>query len=310
MRVIPSNLHSCNNVIQSFRANISSDQYIPFADIMFPEEKLSCILGREIKFLLAVDKSGGAGCCILASSTEPLRTEILFMHALRDETDVLKTLLGNVLSFLNSRRAPDVETKFVEDLHSASFRNILNYYDFTEMRKVRLLMRAKEVKKASKSREITFRVRSTDSLLNWRTVFLNANTELSIEESRKQVYSETPIGTIQEDDLTRLIGYDGKSAVGTIGYSICRTIGYLDKLSVLTSYSNRNAMTKKLVMGAIRRLVRKRCEYVVIDVDESKMPIDMLKEIGFCSVGHVEYFSKTITSKIRAESKTKGGSSP
>jgi hypothetical protein len=267
-------------------------------------------LGREIKFLLAVDKSGGAGCCILASSTEPLRTEILFVHALRDETDVLKTLLGNILYFLNSRRAPDVETKFVEDLHSASFRSILNYYDFAEMRKVRLLIRAKEIKKASKSREITFRVRSAGSLLNWRTVLLTANTKRSIEESRKQVYSETPIGTIQEDDLTRLIGYDGKSAVGTIGYSICRTIGYIDKLSVLTDYSNRTAMMKRLLVDTIGRLIRKGCEYAVIDVDESKMPIDILKEIGFYSVGHIEYFSKTITSKIHAESKTEGGSSP
>jgi hypothetical protein len=264
---------------------------------MFPEEKLSCIVGREVKFLLSVDKSGGAGCCILASSTEPLRTEILFMHALRQETDVMKMLLGKVLSFLNSRRAPDVETKYVKDMHSTSFRKNLNDQGFIETAKERMLLKTKEMNKTSESRETRFRVRSTDSLLSWRTVFLTATTGQSIDESRKQVYSETPIGTIQEDDLTRLLGYDGKTPIATIGYSVCTTIGYLDKLSVLTSCEDRAVMSEKLLRDAIGRLIRRRCEYVVIDVDKTEWPVNTLAEIGFHSVGQVSHFSKTVTPK-------------
>jgi hypothetical protein len=264
---------------------------------MFPEEKLSCIVGRDIRFLLAVDEGGAAGSCVLASSTEPLRTEILFMHALRNERNVLKTLLDDILFFLKSRRASDIEVKYVEGMHSPSLRDILNDDGFTETAKVRMLTRASKVKRLSQPSENRFRVRSTDSLLNWRAIYLAAVFGQSFEDTRKQVYSETPVGTIQEDDLTRLIAYDGKSSAGTIGYSICRTVGYLDGLGVLTGHSDRFSVAKSLVMDAIRRLKKKSCEYVVIDIDKTVLPSDVLAEIGFESVGQLSYFSKTITSK-------------
>jgi hypothetical protein len=264
---------------------------------MFPEEKLSCIIGREVKFLLAVDKGGATGCCIMASSTEPLRTEILFIHALREEKDVIGMLLGNVLSFLSSRRAPDVEAKWVEDMHSPIFRETLNYLDFSEIRKVRMLLKTKEMNKIYKAKQSRLRVRSTDSLLLWRAVLMTAISGRTIDESKKQVYSETPLGTIQEDDLTRLIGYADKSPVGTLGYSTCATIGYLDSLSAQPDRLDRNEMMEELLRDAIVRLIRKRCDYVVIDVDETNIPTDVLAEVGFHSVGLVSHFSKTITPK-------------
>jgi len=308
--VISSNLHSCHGVIQSFRAHISSDLSIPFADIMFPEEKLSCVVGREIRFLLAVDKGGAMGCCIMASSTEPLRTEILFMHALKEEKDVIGTLLGNVLSFLGSRRAPDVEAKWVESVHSPIFKETLNYLGFSEKQKVRMLLGTKKMEKLPKSKESRFRVRSTDSLLMWRAVLISAISGKPIDESRKQVHSETPVGTIEEDELTRLIGYADESPVGTLGYSTCTTIGYLDSLSAQPGRSDRTEMMEKLLRDAIGRLVRKRCEYVVIDVDKTNVPIDLLEGIGFHSVGSVSYFSKTITPKRQSTLETKDGNVP
>ncbi len=269
---------------------------------MFPEERISCIVGRDIRFLLAVDEGGAAGSCVLASSTEPLRTEILFMHALRTERNVLKTLLSDVLSFLNSRRASDIEVKYVEGMHTPPLRDILNDYSFAEGVKDRMLLRASKVKKPSRPSESRFRVRSTDSLLNWRAMYLAATFGQTFEDTRKQVYSETPVGTIQEDDLTRLIAYDGRSSVGTIGYSICRTVGYLDSLSVLTRHSDRFSVARAMIVDVIRRLTKKGCNYVVIDVDKSALPADVLREIGFESVGQLSYFSKTITSKSQATS--------
>jgi hypothetical protein len=262
---------------------------------MFPEERLSCVVGREVKFLLAVDKGGAAGCCIMASSTEPMRTEIFFAHALKDELDVMKILLGSVLSFLSSRRAPDVEAKYVENMHSPELREILNYHRFTEVQKVRMLLRTKEMNKISQPIVNRLRVRSTDSLLIWRSVLVAATTGQSIEQSRKQVNSETPSGTIQEDELARLIGYTGNLPVGTIGYSTCMTIGYLDKLSTQTNLPNRTAMMEKLLEYAIARLVKKRCEYAIIDVPRDDMSIDTLTKIGFRPVGKVSHFSKTVT---------------
>lgn len=105
MKVIQSNLHSCHSVIQNFRRAVPRELVIPFADVIFPEEKLSCVVGREVRFSLAVDDKGAAGSCILASSPEPMRTEILFMHAIRSEKEVLLALLAEVLSLLGSRRA-------------------------------------------------------------------------------------------------------------------------------------------------------------------------------------------------------------
>jgi len=295
VRVISSNLHSCHGVIQSFRSRIPTDRSIPFADIMFPEEKLSCVVGREVKFLLAVDKGGAAGCCIMASSTEPMRTEILFAHALKEESDVMKILLGDVLSFLSSRRAPDVEAKYVDDMHLPALRETLNYLSFTEIQKVRMLLRIKEMTKIPKSARNRLRVRGTDSLLVWRSVLVSAITGQSIQKSKKEVYSETPLGTIQEDELTRLIGYADESPVGTIGYSTCMTIGYLDKLSTRNNLPNKTAMIAKLLEDTIRRLARKRCEYAVIDVAKDDASIDTLTEIGFRAVGNVSHFSKTVT---------------
>jgi hypothetical protein len=269
---------------------------------MFPEERMSCIVGREIRFLLAVDEGGAAGSCVLASSTEPLRTEILFVHALRTERNVLKTLLSDVLSFLNSRRASDIEVKYVEGMHVPSLRGILNDYGFAEAVKDRMLLRAPKVKKAPRPSQSRFRVRSTDSLLNWRAMYLAAASGEPFEDTRKRVHSETPVGTIQEDDLTRLIAYDGRSPVGTIGYSICRTVGYLESLSVLTGHSDRFSVARALVVEVIRRLTKKGCNYVVIDVDKSALPADVLGEIGFESVGQLSHFSKTITSKSQTTS--------
>jgi hypothetical protein len=277
---------------------------------MFPDERLSCIVGRDIRFLLAVDEGGAAGSCVLASSTEPLRTEILFMHALRTERVVLKTLLSDVLSFLNSRRASDIEIKYVEGMHLPSLRGVLNDHGFAEAVKDRMILRASNVKKASLLSDSRFRVRSTDSLLNWRAMYLAAALGQPLDDTRKRVYSETPVGTIQEDDLTRLIAYDGKSSVGTIGYSICRTVGYLDNLSMLSGGSDRFSLAKALVMDVIRRLTKKRCDYVVIDVDERALPVDVLGEIGFESVGQLSYFSKTITSKTQTGSQDKSDDHP
>ncbi len=293
--MIPSNLHSCHSVIQSFRSHIPTDLSVPFADIIFPEEKLSCIVGREVKFLLAVEKAASAGCCIMASSTEPMRTEILFMHALQQEREVVKILLDNVLSFLRSRRAPDVEAKCVENMHSPAYREILNQSGFTETRKVRMLLRTKEMNETPRSTESKFRVKSTDSLLMWRTVLKATITGQSIDESRKHVYSETPVGTIQKDDLTRLIGYVGESPAGTIGYSTCTTIGYLDKLSVQTNLSDKTPLAERLLRDAIGRLERRKCQYTVIDIVRDDVIIDTLAEIGFHSVGQISYFSKTVT---------------
>jgi hypothetical protein len=226
-----------------------------------------------------------------------MRTEIFFAHALKDELDVMRILLGTVLSFLSSRRAPDVEAKYVENMHSPKLREILNYNGFTEVQKVRMLLRTQEINKVSQPTFNRLRVRSTDSLLMWRSVFVAAATGQSIEQSRKQVYSETPSGTIQEDEMTRLIGYAGGLPVGTIGYSSCMTFGYLDKLSAQANLPNKIAMMGKLLEDAIARLVKKRCKYAVFDVLEDDVSIDTLTEIGFHPVGKVSHFSKTVTTR-------------
>lgn len=108
MRVIPSNLHSCHGIIQDFRKKVPSSLTAPFADIVFPDEKLPSIIGREARFLLAVEERGAIGCCVLALSTEPLRTEILLIHTTRNDDAAIQLLVDYVLALLNSRRAPDL----------------------------------------------------------------------------------------------------------------------------------------------------------------------------------------------------------
>jgi hypothetical protein len=298
VRVIQSNLHSCSSVIERFRKSISRERSIPFADIFFPEEKLSRIVGRDTRFFLAVDEKGAAGCCILATSPEPLRTEILFAHALRSEKEVLGVLLSEALSTLRSKRAPDIEAKYVDGAHSPLFKAILLENSFSEAVKDRMFSEAPQIKK-TKLPERKIVVKNASSLLSWRALYLSSITGQSLDETRKLVHSETPYGTIEEDDLKRLMAYDKEQMVGTIGYSACRNVAYLEKLAVLPSQSDRAGIAEILVATAIRLAAAKNCDYMVIDTD---FDLDlafkgMLRDYGFRPVGQVHSFFKVITSK-------------
>ncbi|WXG43534.1 MAG: GNAT family N-acetyltransferase [Promethearchaeati archaeon SRVP18_Atabeyarchaeia-1] len=294
MRVIPSNLHSCHGIIQDFRKKVPSSLTAPFADIVFPDEKLPSIIGREARFLLAVEERGAIGCCVLALSTEPLRTEILLIHTTRNDDAAIQLLVDYVLALLNSRRAPDLEAKYVEGMHSGSLKTVLRGRGFAETVRDRMLLEVPKHKGVSKAPDETFRVTATDSLLNWRALYLAATTSRPFEECRRQVHSETPYGTIQEDDLARLLVHYAGSAVGTIGYSICRNVGYLDRLSVLPDLRDRSAIAGALVSEAVRIVSKKKCDYVVIDADRS-FSRERLAGIGFKFLGKISYFSKVIT---------------
>nr|MDO8133136.1 GNAT family N-acetyltransferase [Candidatus Njordarchaeum guaymaensis] len=274
----------------------SRELNIPFADIFFPEEKLSCIVGRDTKFFLAVDQKGATGCCILATSPEPLRTEILFVHALRSEKEVLSVLLSEVLSILRSKRAPDIEAKYVDGAHSPLFKAILLENSFSETIKNRMFFEVAQVKK-TKLPDGKIVVKNASSLLNWRALYISSTKGQSLEESNRLVHSETPYGTIEEDDLTRLMAYDGEQMVGTIGYSTCRNVAYLEKLGVLPSQSDRVGIAEVLVANAIRLAKRRNCDYVVMDADLDPAFRGILRDSGFKRVGQVHYFFRVITSK-------------
>nr|MDO8100108.1 hypothetical protein [Candidatus Njordarchaeota archaeon] len=296
MRVIQSNLHSCSGVIERFRKAGSRELNIPFADVFFPEEKLSCIVERDTKFFLAVDEKGATGCCILAISPEPLRTEILFVHALRSEKEALSVLLNEILSILRSKRTPDIEARYVDSAHSPLFKAILLENSFGETIKDRMFLEVSQMKKTRlPDRRII--VKNASSLLDWRALYLSSTTGQNLEETRRLVHSETPYGTIEEDDLTRLIAYDGEHMVGTIGYSTCRNIAYLEKLGVLPSQSDRIEIAEVLVANAIRLAKTKNCDYVAIDADLHSAFRGMLRNFEFKRVGQVHYFFKVITSK-------------
>ena len=302
VRVIPSNLHSCYGIIEYFRNGVSSNLTLSYADIIFPEERLSCIIGRDTKFLLAVDERAAAGCCIATFSTEPMRSEVLFVHAIRSQETTLQALLDNVLSFLKSRRAPDLEVKYVEGLHSTQLHGVLSELDFDEKARSRMLLEASKQKQLDETADGGFKFRVTDSLINWRAAYLAATHEKSFEQAKKIVCSETPYGTMQEDDLVRLIAYSDKLPVGAIGYSVCRNIGYVDRLSVLPICRDRNLLAKRLLIEAIKRIRNRKCDHVIMDVEKDLVTIDMLRELGFESVGKVSYFHRVVTSRLGAES--------
>jgi hypothetical protein len=294
LRIIPSNLHSCHSIIEAFRKKIPVELTVPFADLVFPEERVSSVVGRDVKFLLAVEERGAIGSCIMASSTEPLRTEILFIHSLKDNAAVFQPLIDEVISFLKSRRAPDLDVKCVEGIHSSSLKRVLQEREFAETVKDRMLLETSNQRNPAKARDETLRVTTTASLLTWRALSLSAMTSRSFEECKKQVQSETPYGTIQEDDLVRLLAYDGKSVIGTIGYSVCRNIAYLERLNVIPIAKDKVAVARALLSGAIRNAKRKKCDYIVIDVDR-KLPRELIGYFGFKSLGKVSYFQKVIT---------------
>jgi hypothetical protein len=265
-----------------------------FADIVFPEERMPCIIGRELRFLLAVEERGAVGCCVLAFSTEPLRTEMLFIHSIRNEAVALESLVDDVLSFLKTRRAPDLEVKYIKGMHSGSLREILQERGFAETIKDRMLLEVSNWRVPSKLEDRTLRVTTTGSLLNWRAINLSATTNRPFEECKKQVHSETPNGTIQEDDLSRLIAYDERLPVGTIGYSLCRNIGYLERLSVLPHLKDKTAVARALLSEAVKIVLNKKCDHVVMDIGDD-FRRDMIEELGFRSARKVSYFNKVIT---------------
>lgn len=299
MRVMQSNLHSCFGVIERFRKSGSKELNIPFADILFPEEKLQCIIGRDARFLLAVDEKGAAGCCILAMSPEPLRTEVLFAHALRSEREALSVLLGEALSILKTKRMPDIEAKYTDGVHSQLLKLVLLENSFYETIRDRMFLEVSQMKKI-KLPDKRIVVKHASSLLSWRALYLSSTTCQSLEESKKLVHSETPYGTIEEDDLTRLVAYEGKQMVGTIGYSTCRNVAYLEKLSILPSQSDKAGIAEVLVLNAVRLAEKRNCEYVVMDTDTGSVFGSILKDAGFRAVGQVHYFFKVITSKASA----------
>lgn len=262
---------------------------------------MSCITGRDIKFLLAVDERAAAGCCVATFSTEPLRSEVLFVHAIRTQDVILQALLDNVISFLSSRRAPDLEIKYVDGLHSAQLRGVLSKLDFSEAVRSRMLLEITKRKQSDEGGDGGFKFKATDSLINWRAVYLAAASEKPFEEARKIVSSETPYGTMQEDDLVRLIAYDDKQPVGTIGYSVCRNIGYMDRLSVIPICRDKKLLTKRLLIEAIKRIINRKCDHVIMDIEKNPATIEMLTDLGFSSVGKVSYFHRVVTSRSGAE---------
>ncbi|WXG46164.1 MAG: hypothetical protein WED05_05795 [Candidatus Atabeyarchaeum deiterrae] len=297
MKVIQSNLHSCHSVIQNFRRAVPRELVIPFADVIFPEEKLSCVVGREVRFSLAVDDKGAAGSCILASSPEPMRTEILFMHAIRSEKEVLLALLAEVLSLLGSRRAPDLEAKYVVPINSPKFRMAMEENKFSRKAEDRYLLEVARLRRIKESPDSRFKVKKAGSALDWRALFISATTSRPFEDTVKQVHSETPVGTLEDDDLVRLIVYDGTLMVGTIGYTICRNIEYVDKMSILPSRGDSLDLAKALLTNVMQSARRNQCDYIVSDVEENSPVKGALDEVGFKQVGKVDYYSRVITSK-------------
>jgi hypothetical protein len=302
VRVISSNLHSCHGIIEYFRSKVSGDLTLQYADIIFPEERLSCIVGRDTKFLLAVDERAAAGCCLVALSTEPLRSEVLFIHAMKSEETTLRALMNNLLSFLKSRRAPDLEIKYVEGMHSTRLRGILSELGFIERVRSRMLLEVSKLLKPSERANGGYRFSVTDSLVNWRATYIAATENKPFEAARKVVLSETPYGTIQNDDFVRIIGYSGKLPVGTIGFGICRNIGYVDRLSVITNCKDKNDLARRLIVESVRNVANKKCDYVVMDVDKDLGLVDFLGELGFRSVGKVSYFYRIVTARLSSES--------
>jgi hypothetical protein len=296
VRVVQSNLHSCFSVIEKFRKALLEERNIPFVDVFYPEERLSSVIGRNMKFFLAVDEKGAVGCSILATSPEPLRTEILFIHALRSEKEVLGLLLSKVLSILGSKRAPDIEVRQIDRIHSPLLKTVLHEDGFGETVKDRMLLEVSQMKNNQGLTDRKIMVKNARSLLDWRALYLSSSTEQSLEESKKRVYSETPYGTIEEDDLTRLVAYDGESMVGTIGYSSCRNVAYLEKLSVQPHHADRTGIARVLVADSIRQARKRNCAYAIIDVDVDSTFKDVLRNLGARQVGQINYFFKVITS--------------
>jgi hypothetical protein len=304
VRVVPSNLHSCHGIIEDFRKEIPTSLTLPFADILFPEERLSCIVGRETMFLLAVDERVAAGACILALSPEPLRSDVVFIHAIKNEEIVINALLDSVVSLLKTRRTPDLGIRIVDGMHLVHLKRTLSELDFDERLRTRMLLKISKQEWSRERAGLESRVTATDSLITWRAIYLSATSQRPFETSRKTARSETPYGTIQKDDLVRLVAHDGTLPVGTIGYTICRNIGYLDRLSVLPRHKARRRVARDLVVGAIKMTSNKKCDYVIIDADhDDSVLMSLLGELRFGALGKVSYFHRVVTSKLSTESK-------
>jgi hypothetical protein len=204
-------------------------------------------------------------------------------------------LLDKALSILKTKRMPDIEAKYLDGVHSPMFKAILLENGFGETIKHRMFLEVSQMETRSIDKRIA--VKHVSSLLNWRALYLSSTTGQNLEESRKLVRSETPYGTIEEDDLTRLAAFEGEQMVGTIGYTTCRNVAYLEKLSIMPSQSNKAEVAYALVLNGIHFAERANCGYVVTDTETGSLFNSVLKDVGFRDVGQISYFFKIITLK-------------